>query len=121
MYGKFAVVAVAAVLGSLALAPAAQAHSTFVTPRFGDPGDAFVFRGTAWQAFKRVRIAYDESADGSVEQTTSIFTNRFGNFRFTWRGENVEDTHRMCFRQYDSRRRFQRTFTSCRLFTLVGS
>jgi len=119
MYGKLAIAAVAAVLGSLALAPAAQAHNIYVSPRFGDQGDAFVFRGTAWQPFKRVRIYYDESADGRIEQTTSVFANRFGSFRFTWRGENVEDTHRMCFRQYDSRRRFQRTFTRCRLFTLV--
>ena len=109
--------AVTAVLVSLALAPAAQAHNVSVFPRFGDVFDPFTFTGTAWQPFKRVRVTYDQNADGDIDQVGSVFTNRFGNFRFRWNGEDVADTHRMCFRQFDSRFRFQRTFFKCRLFT----
>lgn len=110
-------IALSAVVGALALAPAAQAHNVSVYPRFGQVFDPFTFSGTAWQPYKSVRVLYDESADGDFEQSGSVGTNRYGNFRFRWNGENVEDTHRMCFRQYDSRFRFRRTFFKCRLFT----
>jgi hypothetical protein len=117
MYPKLAIAAVCAVAGSFATAPAAQAHNVSVSPRFGELYQPFTFTGTLWQPYKRVTVLYDESADGSIDQRTSVGTNRYGNFRFRWNGENVADTHRMCFRQYDSRYRFQRTFTKCRLFT----
>jgi hypothetical protein len=120
MHAKFATALVVVVAGVFALAPTASAHYVSVSPRVGQVGDDFVFRGTLWQAFKRVRVRYDESADGSIDQTGSFFTNGFGRFTFRWRGENVADTHRMCFRQFDSRRRFQRYFTVCKLFTAVG-
>ena len=117
MLTKLTGAAVATVLASLVLAPAAQAHNVSVFPRFGGVGEPFTFTGTAWQPFKRVRVIYDQNADGGIDQTGSVFPNRFGNFRFRWNGEDVADTHRMCFRQFDSRSRFQRTFFKCRLFT----
>jgi hypothetical protein len=119
MHAKLAAALVVAAVGGLALAPAASAHNIRVSPRFAEVGTDFVFFGTAWQPFKRVYVRYDESADGSVEQRGSFFANAFGSFRFRWRGENVADTHKMCFRQYDSRRRFRRTFTRCQLFTAL--
>lgn len=120
MFPKLATVATLAAVLCLALAPASHAHNVSVYPRFGAVLEPFLFVGTAWQPFKRVRVLYDQNADGRFEQTVSVTANRFGNFRFRWRGEDVADTHRMCFRQFDSRSRFQRTFFKCRLFTAVN-
>jgi hypothetical protein len=114
MHPKLAVAALAAVL-TVAMAPTAEAHYAFVSPRFGAVFEPFIFTGTKWQAFRRVRVAYDQNADGGVDQTGSVYPNRFGSFRFRWNGEDVADTHRMCFRQYDTR--YGRTYTACRLFT----
>jgi hypothetical protein len=121
MTPRLVAVLVAGVVSLLVLAAPAAAHNVSVFPRFGDPGDSFLFTGTAWQANRSVRWFYDERNNGSFQRTGLVFTNRFGNFRFRWIGEDVETTHRMCFRQYDSRRRFQRVFFVCRRFTLLPS
>ncbi len=105
------------VVALLVLAAPAFAHNVSVSPRYGEVGDDFVFRGKAWQPFKRVRWYYDESNDGSFERRGSFVLRSSGNFRFRWTGEDTADTHRMCFRQFDSRPRFQRFFTKCRRFT----
>jgi hypothetical protein len=117
MHVKLAAVAVTAVVGSFALAPAARAHNVSVYPRYGAVFQPFVFTGTAWQPYRKVRVLYDQNADGTFEQTSSTYPNANGYFRFRWNGEDVADTHRMCFRQFDTRARFQRTFFKCKLFT----
>ena len=120
MYRRLAV-ALAVLATGLVAVPAAQAHNVYVSPRFGPVFQPFTFTGTAWQPYRSVRVLYDESADGDFEQRGFVTANRFGNFRFRWNGENVEDTHRMCFRQYDSRMRFRRTFFKCRFFTATAA
>jgi hypothetical protein len=115
MLTKLTGAAATTVLVTLALAPAAQAHNVSVSPRFGAVFRPFAFTGTQWQPFRRVRITYDQNADGGIDQTGGIFPNRYGYFRFRWNGEDVADTHRMCFRQFDTR--YGRTYTKCRLFT----
>ena len=119
MHSRLAL-ALAVAIAALLVVPAfASAHNVSVFPRYGTFGDNFRFSGTYWQPNKRVRWLYDESNDGDFERTGRFFTNRFGNFRFIWRGEDDVDTHRMCFRQFDSRRRFQQYFFKCRRFTLL--
>ena len=117
MYRKLGAVAIAAVTCSLASASAAHAHNVSVFSRYGDVGEPFVFVGTAWQRFQRVRVFYDQNANGRFDQTGSIYPNRSGIFRYRWNGEDIADTHRMCFRQFDTR--FGRTFFKCKLFTAL--
>jgi hypothetical protein len=59
-----------------------------------------------------------EQGGGWSEQTRRVFTTTNGRFTFRWHGENVFDTHRMCFRQFDSR--FQTTYFKCKRFTLLA-
>lgn len=115
MYGKLAVAAVTAVLGSFALAPAAQAHSVSVSPRYGGVFQPFAFTGTKWQPYRKVTVLYDQNANGRVDQTGKVYPNGNGYFRFRWNGDNIADTHRMCFRQFDTR--YGRYYSACRLFT----
>jgi hypothetical protein len=119
MKARLALALAVAVLGVLVTPAFASAHYVSVFPRYGTFGDNYRFTGTHWQPFKRVRWLYDESFDGDFDDTGRFFTNRYGSFRFTWRGENVVDTHRMCFRQFDSRRGIQRYVFRCRRFTLL--
>jgi hypothetical protein len=114
---SLAVLAAMAVL--LALPGVARAHNLFVSPRSAPLGSDFVFRGTLWQPLHRVRWLYDEFANGSFQRTGTFRAGSAGRFRFTWGGEDVAATHRMCFRQFDSRPNYRRTFLRCRRFTAL--
>jgi hypothetical protein len=104
---------------ALAVPASASAHRLSVTPRFGPVGDDFSFMGRGWQPSRRVRWSYDEYADGTFEQTGRFVVGRDGRFELVWEGENVAATHRICISQFDSRRRYRRTFFKCRSFTAV--
>lgn len=119
MTHKLALALAIAALCVLAVPAVAGAHNVSVFPRFGETGDNFLFSGKAWQAFKRVRWYYDQHDDGEFEQTGRLFTNGKGRFLFRWRGEDVLDTHRMCFRQKDTRFSPDRYFFKCKRFTLL--
>ena len=117
MHRRLALGATAAALVAFAFPAGANAHNVSVEPRFGELGDVFVFKGKAWQPNRRVRWYYDEHNDGTFEQSGRLFTSRRGRFRFRWFGEDTFDTHRMCFKQFDTR--FGRIYFKCRRFTLV--
>jgi hypothetical protein len=117
MTRRLAVALAVAALAVLAVPAAGSAHNVRVSPRIGTFGDDFVFYGTFWQKLHRVRWFYDQHADGEFDQTGRFFTGTKGRFAFRWRGEDVFDTHRMCFRQFDSR--FQKTYFKCKRFTLL--
>ena len=117
MNHRLALALVTAALAVLAFPAAAGAHNVRVSPRFGDFGSDFVFHGKYWQAFKSVRFFYDQHNDGTYEQTGRFLTNGKGRFRFRWEGETEVDTHRMCFRQRDTR--FRKTYLKCKRFTLL--
>ena len=118
MTRKLALALAIAALCVLAVPAVAGAHNVKVSPRFGTLGDDFFFYGKYWQKFKRVRWFYDQNNDGDFEQTGRVFTSGKGKFVFRWRNEDVFDTHRMCFRQFDSR--FQKTYFKCKRFTLLA-
>ena len=117
MTRKLALALAIAALCVLAVPAVAGAHNVKVSPRYGTLGDDFFFYGTYWQKFKRVRWFYDQNNDGDFDQTGRVSTGSAGKFTFRWRGEDVLDTHRMCFRQFDSR--FQKTYFKCKRFTLL--
>ena len=119
MKRRLALALAATALVGLTIPSVASAHNISVFPRYGETGDNFLFRGKAWQAFKRVRWYYDQRNDGEFEQTGRFFTNGRGRFLFRWRGEDVFDTHRMCFRQKDTRFSPDRYFFKCKRFTLL--
>ena len=103
----------------LAVPATASAHRLTAKPRFGVIGDDFSFIGSGWQPRKLVRWRYDEYADGTFEQSGRFRVPRNGRFELVWEGENIAATHRICISQYDSRRRFRRSFFRCRSFTAV--
>jgi hypothetical protein len=119
MHRKLALAFAVSVLACLALATPSFAHNLSVSPTAGFPGTDFIFRGTLWQPFQRVRWYYDELNDGDFQQSGSFIVGRSGNFTFRWRGEDTAGTHRLCFRQFDSRSRFRTTFVKCRRFTAL--
>jgi hypothetical protein len=113
--------AIVSVLATLALAAPAGAHNVYVAPRYAEIPDTFYFRGVAWQPYQRVYWFYDEYNDRSYDQRGSFFPNRFGRWTWDWLMEGqVYGTHRLCFRQYDSRYRFRRTFFKCQWFVTLG-
>ena len=118
MYSRAALVLTALAVCFAAFPSVASAHNVRVSPRFGIVGDDFVFRGKAWQRFRNVRWFYDQSNDGSFDDSGRFFLTST-RFRFTWFNETVVDTHRMCFRQFDTR--FDRVFFKCRRFTVLPS
>ncbi len=110
--------ALVSIVALLVLAPTASAHTHSRFPRFGEVGDTFTFKGRAWQPSRRVRWFYDESNDGEFDRAGRFFANSFGRFTFTWSNADA-GTHRLCFRQFDTRPRFERTFQKCKRFTAV--
>jgi hypothetical protein len=115
MRTKFAVVAVLAVAAMLVPTAVASAHNVYSTPSYAETYTPFGFQGTAWQPYQRVTWFYDRYADGRYEQSGSFVVPRNGRFLFRWYGEGTPATHRMCFRQYDSR--YGRTYFKCSTFT----
>jgi hypothetical protein len=109
-------VAMAALLtASLALAPSAAAHNLSLSPNAGDLNTLFQFRGTGWQPFGRVTVEYFVTTRSAAPlRTFRVFPGSGGRFRFTWSDGLLGLTHRMCFRQLDTR--FARTFRKCALF-----
>jgi hypothetical protein len=109
-------IAVAAALAaSLALAPTAGAHTVSLSPKAGDLNTVFKFRGTAWQPRNRVIVDYFRTTRASTPARTFRLTaGRTGRFGLDWTDGLLGLTHRMCFRQFDTR--FGRTFRTCTLF-----
>jgi hypothetical protein len=100
---------------SLALAPAAGAHNVSLSPNAGDLNTVFQFRGTAWQPFSRVTVEYFTSTRSTAPfRSFRLFTRGNGSFGLNWTDSLLGLTHRMCFRQVDTR--FGRTFRKCTLF-----
>jgi len=106
---------VAVLTASLALAPAAGAHNISLSPNAGDLNTVFQFRGTAWQPRGRVTVDYFSSTRSSAPlRTFRIAAGSSGGFRLNWSDGLLGLTHRMCFRQLDTR--FGRTFRKCAIF-----
>jgi hypothetical protein len=118
MRKKLAVAVVVVVAAMLVPAAVASAHNVYASPSYGDIYDPFYFVGTQWQGYQRTDWYYDRFADGRYEQAGSFRTPRNGRFTFRWNGEDTPGTHRMCFRQYDSR--YGRTYFKCALFTALA-
>jgi len=117
MTRRLAVAIAVAALAVLAVPAQGSAHNVRVSPRFATSGDDFFFFGTFWQKFHRVRWYYDQHNDGDFDQTGRFFASSKGRFTFRWRGEDVFDTHRMCFRQFDTR--FEKYYFKCKRFSLI--
>jgi hypothetical protein len=111
--------ALAVALIALVVPATASGHRISISPRVGLIGDDFSFIGKGWQPSKRVRWRYDEYADGSFELSGTFRAGTRGSFELIWEGENIVATHRMCFSQFDKRRRFRRSFFRCRSFTAL--
>ena len=60
-----------------------------------------------------MRWFYDQNDNGRFDQQGRFTVPRSGNFNFRWTSNDVPDIHRVCFQQYDSRRRYKRYFTAC--------
>jgi hypothetical protein len=108
-----------AIAGLLVFAATASAHYVSVKPKRAYAGSDFYFTGSQWQPSKRVRWGYDQFNDGDFDQTGRITSRSDGSFLTRWRSDDVTGTHRMCFEQFDSRKRFQKTFFKCRKFTVL--
>jgi hypothetical protein len=112
--------AVAAVALCGALAPDALAHSTSPpSPRAGDGGTRFVFKGRAWQPRGVVRADYfrDPRREARPFSRSTFRANGAGRFTFRLGNPWFFDSGRtqvMCFVQRDTR--FGRTFRSCERF-----
>lgn len=107
------VAAVTMTVGCGLFAASASAHNVSVRPKSDFIESTFLFRGTAWQPFQTVRWYYDEFSNGRFEQSGRFTVGSTGNFNFRWASNDTPGTHRMCFQQYDSRKRFRRYFTAC--------
>ena len=114
-----ALVLTAAALGAT-LAPGALAHTTSPpSPRSGDGGTVFVFKGRAWQPGARIRADYfrDPQRERTPFQQFRGRADRRGRFTTRlmdpWFFESGR-TQVMCFVQFDTR--FRRTFRSCERF-----
>lgn len=101
----------------LALAPAADAHNISLSPNAGDLNTVFKFRGTAWQPRSRVFADYFSSTRSAAPlRTFRVTVGSNGEFQFNWSDNLLGLTHRMCFRQFDTRSRIRRAFRKCELF-----
>jgi hypothetical protein len=107
------VAAVVATVACGAFAASASAHNVYVKPGSDFVESTFRFKGTAWQPFQTVRWFYDEFSNGSFNQSGRFTVGDSGNFNFRWTSNDTPGVHRVCFQQYDSRRRFKRYFTAC--------
>ena len=107
-----------AVLG-LTLAPEALAHSASrPSPRVGDSGTIFKFKGGAWQPGRRIRADYfrRETDDDPFSQTRFSASGK-GRFRFRLTDPwffDAGNVQKVCFTQFDTRPQFGRRFTKCR-------
>jgi hypothetical protein len=113
MRRMIAMAAVAVTVATGALAASASAHNVSVRPRSDFIESTFLFRGTAWQPFQTIRWFYDENANGTFNQQGRFTAPGSGNFNFNWTSNDTPGVHRLCFQQYDSRRRYRRYFTAC--------
>ena len=102
------------------LAPDVLAHSTSApSPRAGDGGTRFTFKGRAWQPGGAVRADYfrDPRRESAPFRQLTFRANRAGRFTFRLINPRFFESGRtqvMCFVQRDSR--FGRTFRSCERF-----
>jgi hypothetical protein len=119
LHSRLATTLAVSILALAAVPATASAHRVSISPRFGLIGDDFSFKGRGWQPSRLIRWRYDEYADGTFEMTGRFRVGRMGRFELVWEGEDVVATHRMCFSQYDRRRRYRRRFFKCRSFTAL--
>lgn len=100
---------------SLALVPAAGAHNISLSPRSGDLNTPFRFVGTAWEPRGRLSLDYFATPNAAAPfRRYALSADRTGRFRVTWRDALVGRTHKICFRQFDTR--VARTFRKCERF-----
>lgn len=106
-----------AVAGLCLLSAGASAHTISLGPKVGALGTRVVVQGRAWQPFGRVSWQYFSSTlDSRPAQSGTFGLNASGAFVFRWRDTVVSLTHRLCFRQLDTRR--GRAFRACSDFWL---
>jgi hypothetical protein len=113
-----AVCAAAAALGAT-LAPDALAHNVSpASPRAGNGGSVFTFKGRAWQPSRKITVSYfRRESDTRPFRRMSFVTSRRGRFTFRLINPWFFDTgrmQRMCFSQFDTR--FGRRFGECERF-----
>jgi hypothetical protein len=108
-----AIAAVTTTVATGALAASASAHTISVRPRSDFIESTFFFTGRAWQPNNTVRWYYDQFNNGSFNQQGRFTVPSSGNFTFRWGSNDAVGEHRLCFQQYDSRRRYRRYFTAC--------
>jgi hypothetical protein len=113
-----ALAATTAAVGA-ALAPDALAHTVLPpSPRAGDVGSVFAFKGRAWQPRGRITASYfRRETDTRPFRQFTFFTTSRGRFTFRlsypWFFETGR-MERMCFSQFDTR--FGRRFRDCERF-----
>ncbi len=117
MRGRMSRAGLGAVAGLCLLPAGASAHTISLGPKVGALGSSVVVQGRAWQPFGRVSWQYFSSTlDSRPAQSGSFKLNGSGAFVFRWRDTVVALTHRLCFRQLDTRR--GRAFLACSNFWL---
>jgi hypothetical protein len=118
MRARMLVVCAAAV--ALGATPAAAlAHNVSPpSPRAGNGGSVFTFKGRAWQPSRRITVAYfRRESDMRPFRRMSFVTSRRGRFTFRLVNPWFFDTgrmQRMCFSQFDTR--YGRRFGECERF-----
>jgi hypothetical protein len=113
-----ALAATTAAVGA-SLAPDAVAHTVGApSPRAGDGGSVFTFKGRAWQPRGRITASYfRRETDTRPFRQFTFFTSRRGRFTFRLSDPWFFETgrmERMCFSQFDTR--FGRRFRDCERF-----
>ena len=123
MRGRTPALVVTVVALCATAAPSALAHSTSPpSPRAGDGGSRFVFKGRAWQPGGTVRADYFRDPRREAGPFRRLFFRASRAGRFTLRLNNPwffdsGRTQVMCFVQRDTRPRFGgRVFRSCERF-----
>jgi hypothetical protein len=112
------VCAAAAALGATP-APDALAHTVSPpSPRAGNGGSVFTFKGRAWQPSRRITASYfRRETDTRPFRRLSFLTTRRGRFTFQLVNPWFFDTgrtQRMCFSQFDTR--YGRRYGKCQRF-----